>query len=47
MKKLRSIFVHSHTYVITPDGKIAMEKKGMAKFDTSALKQFMEKLAAR
>lgn len=35
------------TYVITPNGKIAMERKGMAKYDTPAFKQFMEKLAAQ
>lgn len=35
------------TYVITPDGKIAMEKAGMAKYDTRAFKEFLEELAAR
>jgi len=33
------------TYVITPDGKIALEKKGMAKYDTRSFKQFLEDLA--
>ncbi|REL38745.1 TlpA family protein disulfide reductase [Rhodohalobacter sp. SW132] len=33
------------TYVITPDGKIAMEKQGMAKYDTPAFKKFLEDLA--
>lgn len=35
------------TYVITPDGKIAMEKQGMAKYDTSTFMEFLEKLAER
>lgn len=35
------------TYVITPDGKIAMEKTGMAKYDTPAFKQFLEDLTTR
>ncbi|MGM0460640.1 MAG: redoxin domain-containing protein [Bacteroidota bacterium] len=32
------------TYVITPSGKIAMEKKGMAKYDTDNFKEFLDKL---
>jgi len=33
------------TYVITKDGLIAMEKQGMAKYDTRAFKEFLEGLA--
>lgn len=32
------------TYVITPSGKMAMEKKGMAKYDTDNFKAYLEKL---
>lgn len=32
------------TYVITPDGRIAMEKKGMAKYDSPEFVEFIEKL---
>lgn len=32
------------TYVITPDGRIAMEKKGMAKYDSPEFVEFLEKL---
>ena len=32
------------TYVITPSGKIAMEKKGMAKYDTEKFKSFLKEL---
>lgn len=32
------------TYVITPSGKIAMEKQGMAKYDTPEFIEFLEKL---
>lgn len=32
------------TYVITPGGKIAMEKQGMAKYDTPEFIEFLEKL---
>lgn len=35
------------TYVITPDGKIAMEKQGMAKYDTPQFKSFLEKLSEK
>jgi len=35
------------TYVITQEGKIAMEKRGMAKYDTPAFKQFLEELAIK
>lgn len=33
------------TYVITPDGKIAMEKQGMAKYDTPEFKAFLDELS--
>lgn len=45
----RSVFTSNllpTTYVITPNGKIAMEKKGMAKYDTPAFKRFLEELAS-
>ena len=32
------------TYVITPDGRIAMEKQGMAKYDSPEFVEFLEKL---
>lgn len=32
------------TYVITPDGRIAMEKKGMAKYNSPEFVEFLEKL---
>lgn len=32
------------TYVITPSGKIAMEKQGMAKYDTEGFKAYLEEL---
>lgn len=32
------------TYVITPDGKIAMEKQGMAKYDSPEFVEFLERL---
>lgn len=32
------------TYVITPDGRIAMEKQGMAKYDAPEFVEFLEKL---
>jgi hypothetical protein len=32
------------TYVITPNGKIAMEKQGMAKYDSSEFVDYLMKL---
>ncbi len=32
------------TYVITPDGRIAMEKSGMAKYDSPEFVEFLEKI---
>lgn len=33
------------TYVITKDGRLAMEKRGLAKYDTNSFEEFMRQLA--
>jgi hypothetical protein len=33
------------TYVITPDGKIALEEQGMANYNTSEFREFLDTLA--
>ena len=35
------------TYVITPDGKLAFKKEGLAKYDTPEFEQFLRDLAKR
>lgn len=35
------------TYVISPEGKLVMEKRGLAKYDTDAFIDFMKKLSER
>lgn len=35
------------TYVISPDGKLVMEKRGLAKYDTAEFEDFLRKLSHR
>lgn len=35
------------TYVISPDGKLVMEKRGLAKYDTAEFEDFLRKLSSR
>jgi len=35
------------TYIISPDGKLALEKRGLAKYDTPEFEEFLRKLSTR
>lgn len=35
------------TYIISPDGKLALEKRGLAKYDTAEFEQFLRNLSVR